>query len=276
VSSRLTTETLLTAPSSPLRPSLYRLELEPTSTYVAYEEPGFPAYFGSFASTPPIYTAGPVLLLSINDDDDVVVFYKEGFAVDIFSVVGKDGSGKPLEYLDGWTYSGPREVLTENSYRDGSVYRNVFDGIFVFTDDTDPEDSTGVYIRVTGTVSERFGESQISGSTLEAWSVVNRSRPSLLLTRPSTAPTPKPLNVCSSPLPRADCDRDLQLDFLWLDTTLLVRQVLPAQPTSRYLPTSVEAADLAPTNTAHSVVLDDDSNNQNRLPSPYVSPSSCL
>lgn len=64
--------------------------------YVGSETPGFEAYFG-FA---PDFTGTSV---NVNGDD-VVGLFNNGALVDVFGVLGVDGTGQPWEYLDGWAY----------------------------------------------------------------------------------------------------------------------------------------------------------------------------
>ena len=79
--------------------------------YLASETDGFTAFFG-FA---PDYADGSA---SINGDDSLELFYDANgvsvaapadvpsttSVVDVFGVVGTDGTGQPWEYLDGWAY----------------------------------------------------------------------------------------------------------------------------------------------------------------------------
>ena len=44
--------------------------------------------------------------MSINGDDPVAL-YKDGSIIDVFGVIGTDGSGEPWEYLDGWASRNP-------------------------------------------------------------------------------------------------------------------------------------------------------------------------
>jgi predicted extracellular nuclease len=64
--------------------------------YVASESPGFTAYFG-FA---PGYTGGA---MNVNGDDTVALRLNT-VNVDVFGVVGVDGTGTAWEYLDTWFY----------------------------------------------------------------------------------------------------------------------------------------------------------------------------
>ncbi len=64
--------------------------------YVASEAPQFTAYFG-FA---PDFTSS---VANINGDD-AMELYKSGAVIDVFGVVGTDGTGQPWEHLDGWAY----------------------------------------------------------------------------------------------------------------------------------------------------------------------------
>ena len=64
--------------------------------YVASEAPGFTAYFG-FA---PGYTGGA---MNVNGDDTVALRLNT-VNVDVFGVVGEDGTGTAWEYLDTWFY----------------------------------------------------------------------------------------------------------------------------------------------------------------------------
>lgn len=65
-----------------------------TYLYVATEVPQFTAFFG-FA---PDYTS---FVASINGDD-AILLYEDGVAVDVFGVVGQDGTGQAWEHTDGW------------------------------------------------------------------------------------------------------------------------------------------------------------------------------
>ena len=332
-----------------------------TYIYVASEEPGFTTFFG-FA---PTYTAGA---LSVNGDD-AILLYKEGVVIDLFGVVGEDGSGKPWEYLDGWAYSGPGRLasttfnpeewtfsgkdaldgattnaevgnpfltatyqcgggggggggdpeepeppsgplvlaiyeiqgsgasspVADQQVRTEGIVTGVFtgsnklsgfflqdatgdsdvatsDGIFVFTDDSDPGVSTGDCIRVTGMVSERFGETQISGSTLEACVSGASITPFVITDAAVYNANPEAfegmLVTFAEGLTVTETFNLARFGEMRLSSSGKFYQ-----PTNRFLPGSVEAAALAAANTAHSVVLDDDSNSQNRFPNPYVSPS---
>ncbi|MGB3547543.1 MAG: T9SS type A sorting domain-containing protein [Saprospiraceae bacterium] len=65
-----------------------------TFLYVASQAPPFVTFFG-FA---PNYTN---FVANINGND-AVELYKSGTVVDVFGVVGENGTGKPWEYTDGW------------------------------------------------------------------------------------------------------------------------------------------------------------------------------
>lgn len=91
--------------------------------YLASDTDEFTNFFG-FA---PDYTDGAA---NINGDDSLELF-KNGVVVDVFGVVGVDGTGHPWEYLDGWAYR------KNNTGADGSTFvlsnwvfsgKNVFDG----------------------------------------------------------------------------------------------------------------------------------------------------
>ena len=64
--------------------------------YVASEATDFAAFFG-FA---PDFTSG---VANINGDDALELF-ENGSVIDVFGVVGVDGTGEPWEYRDGWAY----------------------------------------------------------------------------------------------------------------------------------------------------------------------------
>ncbi len=64
--------------------------------YIASESVQFAAFFG-FA---PDFTTAE---LNINGDD-AMELYKNGSIIDVFGVVGVDGTGQPWEHLDGWAY----------------------------------------------------------------------------------------------------------------------------------------------------------------------------
>lgn len=64
--------------------------------YAASEATGFNTYFG-FA---PNFTGSS---LNINGDD-VVGLFQAAALVDVFGVVGVDGTGQAWDYLDGWAY----------------------------------------------------------------------------------------------------------------------------------------------------------------------------
>ncbi|MDX2306135.1 MAG: ExeM/NucH family extracellular endonuclease [Microscillaceae bacterium] len=67
-----------------------------TFIYVASEAPGFTAYFG----IAPTYTNG---VANINGDDAMVLF-KNGSIVDVYGVIGQDGTGQVWDHEDGWAY----------------------------------------------------------------------------------------------------------------------------------------------------------------------------
>jgi uncharacterized protein len=76
--------------------------------YVASEIPGFNAYFGFN----PNFTGSS---LNVNGDD-VVGLFQSAVLVDVFGVLGLDGTGQPWEYLDGYAYrisgTGPSATFT--------------------------------------------------------------------------------------------------------------------------------------------------------------------
>lgn len=72
-----------------------------TYLYLAIETAEFTNFFG-FA---PDYVN--ILAPNINGND-AVVLYRSGVIVDVFGVVGIDGSGEPWEYEDGWAYRNNR------------------------------------------------------------------------------------------------------------------------------------------------------------------------
>lgn len=65
--------------------------------YISNEIPGFTSFFG-FAPT-----VGNVAAASINGNDAIGLFMN-GSVIDVFGVIGVDGSGQPWEYTDGWAY----------------------------------------------------------------------------------------------------------------------------------------------------------------------------
>ena len=68
-----------------------------TYLYLSTETPQFTTFFG-FA---PDYTDAQAT--NVNGDD-AVVLYQSGVIVDVFGVVGTDGTGEAWEYQDGWAY----------------------------------------------------------------------------------------------------------------------------------------------------------------------------
>jgi len=91
--------------------------------YLASESTAFTTFFG-FA---PDYTSSAA---NINGDDSLELF-KNGTVIDVFGVVGVDGTNDPWEYLDGWAYR------KANTGPDGSTFdlnnwyfsgKNAFDG----------------------------------------------------------------------------------------------------------------------------------------------------
>ncbi len=66
--------------------------------YLATEAPNFTSFFG-FA--PNYIGAGSNAAANINGDD-AIVLYKNGVLIDVFGVVGTDGTGEGWEYEDGW------------------------------------------------------------------------------------------------------------------------------------------------------------------------------
>ncbi len=79
-----------------------------TRIWVATEIPNFTAYFGF----PPNYTSNAV---NVNGDDAFGLFFNNNL-IDVFGVIGEDGTGKPWEYLDGWAYR------VSNTGPDGSTF----------------------------------------------------------------------------------------------------------------------------------------------------------
>ena len=79
-----------------------------TRIWVATEVPNFTAYFG-FA---PNYTSNTV---NVNGDDAFGLFFS-GNLIDVFGVIGVDGTGQPWEYTDGWAYR------VSNTGADGSTF----------------------------------------------------------------------------------------------------------------------------------------------------------
>ncbi|MEY3366902.1 MAG: hypothetical protein RI973_57 [Bacteroidota bacterium] len=79
-----------------------------TRIWVATESPTFTSYFGF----PPTYTSSAI---NVNGDDAVRLFYS-GTIIDVFGVVGQDGTGTPWDYLDGWAYR------KNNTGPDGSTF----------------------------------------------------------------------------------------------------------------------------------------------------------
>ncbi len=64
--------------------------------YVTNNETGFISFFGFN----PDYITGTVS----SNGDDVYELFKNGVVVDVFGVLGTDGTGEPWEFLDGWAY----------------------------------------------------------------------------------------------------------------------------------------------------------------------------
>lgn len=67
-----------------------------TFIYVASESPQFTAFFG-FS---PTFTTGA---LNVNGDDAVALRLNTNI-VDVYGVIGTDGTGQPWDYVDGWSY----------------------------------------------------------------------------------------------------------------------------------------------------------------------------
>ncbi len=65
--------------------------------YIATESSGFSTWFGF----PPTHTNGTAP--NINGDD-VIELFENGNVIDVFGVLGLDGTGEPWEYTDGWAY----------------------------------------------------------------------------------------------------------------------------------------------------------------------------
>ncbi len=68
--------------------------------YVSQEIPEFQAYFGVAPNYP---TSGNVSVANFNGND-VVRLFKNGTPVDIYGVLGVEGTSQPWEYLDSWAY----------------------------------------------------------------------------------------------------------------------------------------------------------------------------
>jgi hypothetical protein len=64
--------------------------------YVASESPEFTTFFG-FA---PTFVNG----VANNNGDDAIELYESGSIIDVFGVVGQDGTGTPWDSVDGWAY----------------------------------------------------------------------------------------------------------------------------------------------------------------------------
>jgi len=72
---------------------------------VSYESTEFNNWF----SSPPTFTSSAA---NINGDDVIELFY-QSTAIDVYGVLGVDGTGEAWEYMDGWAYSkNDREVST--------------------------------------------------------------------------------------------------------------------------------------------------------------------
>ncbi|MEQ9229101.1 MAG: Calx-beta domain-containing protein, partial [Cyclobacteriaceae bacterium] len=89
--------------------------------YIGSESTQFPVYFG-FA---PDLTTGTV---NVNGDDVVGLFH-EGSLVDIYGVLGVDGTGEVWEHLDGWAYrnnsTGPESTFNPSNWTFSGI--NVLD-----------------------------------------------------------------------------------------------------------------------------------------------------
>ena len=95
--------------------------------YVASEDVEFTNFFGSDPTQfGPVFTSG----VALNNGDDAIELFKDssgdgftaGDVVDVFGVVGTDGTGEPWEYLDGWAY--------RNSFGSPSTTFNITDWSF--------------------------------------------------------------------------------------------------------------------------------------------------
>ncbi|HHP7230265.1 MAG TPA: hypothetical protein ACFCUY_05325, partial [Xenococcaceae cyanobacterium] len=93
--------------------------------YIASETEGFSNFFGF---TPDDTSSAA----SINGDDAIELFFNDS-VIDVFGVVGVDGTGEPWEYLDGWAYREP-ETNPSTSF-------NLADWTFSGTDALDDETS---------------------------------------------------------------------------------------------------------------------------------------
>ena len=71
-----------------------------TFIYLANSATGSSEAFTQYLGITPQYLSTAI---NINGDDAVVLF-KNAVAIDVFGVVGEDGSGKDWEHLDGWAY----------------------------------------------------------------------------------------------------------------------------------------------------------------------------
>lgn len=144
------------------------------------------------------------------------------------------------------------------------------DAIFVFTGSLDTGLSVGDCLRVTGEVSERFGSTQMSGF----------NRESCVSPGPIT-PVALAADVFNA---NPEAYEHMLVTFTEDLTVVEVFQLARFgeirlsssgafyQPTNLFLPGSPEAVALAASIEAHTVVLDDDNNRQNRYPNPYVAP----
>lgn len=102
--------------------------------YLAAAGEGSSEGFVQYLGVTPQYFSGSI---NINGDD-AVILYKNAVAVDVFGVVGEDGTGKAWEHLDGWAYrnSGSTPSTTFNASNWTFSGPNALDGC-------DKDDDTG-------------------------------------------------------------------------------------------------------------------------------------
>ncbi|MGK0411959.1 MAG: hypothetical protein ACJA1B_000147 [Polaribacter sp.] len=105
-----------------------------TFIYLASAGDGSSEGFLQYLGVTPQYLSGDI---NINGDDAVVLF-ENAVAIDVFGVVGEDGSGKDWEHLDGWAYrssgSVPSTTFDSSSWTFSGA--NALDGC-------DKDDDTG-------------------------------------------------------------------------------------------------------------------------------------
>ena len=94
-----------------------------TFIYISSEAPGFLAWFG--------FNANYINGVANNNGDDAIILYANGSPIDVYGVVGVDGTGQPWESLDGWAHRNSGSCPT-------SVFNNVqwsYSGINAWDDD---------------------------------------------------------------------------------------------------------------------------------------------